>query len=153
MPTSHAESGPFLFPFLEDPLPVPTPLSRELLRLLCSAHEARGPAPSLLLLDGLEEYLVEDPESQEAAYLAAPASGHSCPLQTTGLGLAEAVGSLWPQTQRKEETVEMLCSWHSFRGISLPSAGCSRMQQAQDSAALRASPQSQVGWAPGKNGG
>nr|XP_005890836.1 PREDICTED: ATPase SWSAP1 [Bos mutus] len=47
------------------------PSTRELLRFLCSAHEARGPAPSLLLLDGLEEYLVEDPGSQEAAYLAA----------------------------------------------------------------------------------
>ncbi|CAK7292734.1 ATPase SWSAP1 [Vulpes lagopus] len=45
------------------------PSTHELLQLLCSAHEAQGPAPSLLLLDGLEEYLVED--SQEAAYLAA----------------------------------------------------------------------------------
>ncbi|XP_030735649.1 ATPase SWSAP1 isoform X1 [Globicephala melas] len=47
------------------------PSTRELLRLLCSAHETRGPAPSLLLLDGLEEYLTEDPGSQETAYLAA----------------------------------------------------------------------------------
>lgn len=47
------------------------PSTRELLRLLCSAHEIHGPAPSLLLLDGLEEYLVEDPGPQEAAYLAA----------------------------------------------------------------------------------
>ncbi|KAM9104530.1 ATPase SWSAP1 [Megaptera novaeangliae] len=47
------------------------PSTRELLRLLCSAHETRGPAPSLLLLDGLEEYLAEDPGSQEVAYLAA----------------------------------------------------------------------------------
>ncbi|XP_046540650.1 ATPase SWSAP1 [Equus quagga] len=47
------------------------PSTRELLHLLCSAHEARGPAPSLLLLDGLEEYLAEDPGLQEAAYLAA----------------------------------------------------------------------------------
>ncbi|XP_022412783.1 ATPase SWSAP1-like [Delphinapterus leucas] len=47
------------------------PSTRELLQLLCSAHETRGPAPSLLLLDGLEEYLTEDPGSQEAAYLAA----------------------------------------------------------------------------------
>lgn len=46
----------------------------------------------------------------------------------------------------------MLFSWHSFRGISLPSAGCSRMHQAQDSAASEP-PWSQVGWAPGKNGG
>ncbi|XP_007169262.2 ATPase SWSAP1 [Balaenoptera acutorostrata] len=47
------------------------PSTRELLWLLCSAHETRGPAPSLLLLDGLEEYLAEDPGSQEVAYLAA----------------------------------------------------------------------------------
>ncbi|XP_054417984.1 ATPase SWSAP1 [Pteronotus mesoamericanus] len=47
------------------------PSTHELLQLLCSAHEARGPAPFLLLLDGLEEYLAEDPEPQEAAYLAA----------------------------------------------------------------------------------
>ncbi|XP_057565641.1 ATPase SWSAP1 [Hippopotamus amphibius kiboko] len=47
------------------------PSTRELLRLLCSAHEVQGPAPSLLLLDGLEEYLAEDPGPQEAAYLAA----------------------------------------------------------------------------------
>ncbi|XP_068390957.1 ATPase SWSAP1 [Eschrichtius robustus] len=47
------------------------PSTRELLRLLSSAHETRGPAPSLLLLDGLEEYLAEDRGSQEAAYLAA----------------------------------------------------------------------------------
>ncbi|XP_058915770.1 ATPase SWSAP1 [Kogia breviceps] len=47
------------------------PSTRELLRLLCSAHETRGPVPSLLLLDGLEEYLAEDPRSQETAYLAA----------------------------------------------------------------------------------
>ncbi|KAB1259058.1 ATPase SWSAP1 [Camelus dromedarius] len=47
------------------------PSTRELLRFLCSAHEARGPVPSLLLLDGLEEYLAEDPGTQEAAYLAA----------------------------------------------------------------------------------
>lgn len=38
---------------------------------MCSAHEARGPAPFLLLLDGLEEYLAEDLEPQEAAYLSA----------------------------------------------------------------------------------
>ncbi|KAF7465564.1 ATPase SWSAP1 [Marmota monax] len=47
------------------------PSTGELLRLLCSAHEAPGPAPSLLLLDGLEEYLAKDPGPQEAAYLAA----------------------------------------------------------------------------------
>ncbi|XP_036987313.2 ATPase SWSAP1 [Artibeus jamaicensis] len=47
------------------------PSTHELLQLLCSAHEARGPAPFLLLLDGLEEYLAEDLEPQEAAYLAA----------------------------------------------------------------------------------
>lgn len=47
------------------------PSTLELLRLLCSAHEARGAAPSLLLLDGLEEYLTEDLGPQEAAYLAA----------------------------------------------------------------------------------
>ncbi|XP_039106946.1 ATPase SWSAP1 [Hyaena hyaena] len=47
------------------------PSTRELLQLLCSAHEARGPAPSLLLLDGLEEYLGEDPGPQDPAYLAA----------------------------------------------------------------------------------
>uniref|UniRef100_A0A667H2N0 SWIM-type zinc finger 7 associated protein 1 n=1 Tax=Lynx canadensis TaxID=61383 RepID=A0A667H2N0_LYNCA len=47
------------------------PSTHELLQLLCSAHEARGPAPSLLLLDGLEEYLVEDQGPQDAAYLAA----------------------------------------------------------------------------------
>ncbi|XP_028728339.1 ATPase SWSAP1 isoform X1 [Peromyscus leucopus] len=43
----------------------------ELLQLLASAHEAPGPAPSLLLLDGLEEYLAEDSGAQEAAYVAA----------------------------------------------------------------------------------
>ncbi|KAL1781765.1 ATPase SWSAP1 [Sigmodon hispidus] len=43
----------------------------ELLQLLASVHEAPGPAPSLLLLDGLEEYLTEDSRPQEAAYLAA----------------------------------------------------------------------------------
>ncbi|ELV14035.1 hypothetical protein TREES_T100002047 [Tupaia chinensis] len=47
------------------------PSIRELFRLLCSAHEVSGPVPSLLLLDGLEEYLLEDPGPQEAAYLAA----------------------------------------------------------------------------------
>ncbi|EFB12962.1 hypothetical protein PANDA_010288, partial [Ailuropoda melanoleuca] len=47
------------------------PSTHELLQLLCSAHEARGPAPSLLLLDGLEEYLVGDWGPQEVAYLAA----------------------------------------------------------------------------------
>ncbi|XP_059552709.1 ATPase SWSAP1 [Myotis daubentonii] len=47
------------------------PSTHDLRQLLCSAHEARGPAPFLLLLDGLEEYLAEDPEPQEAAYLAA----------------------------------------------------------------------------------
>ncbi|XP_008051450.1 ATPase SWSAP1 [Carlito syrichta] len=47
------------------------PSTRELLRLLCSAHEAPGPAPSLLLLDGLEEYLADEPGPQEAVYLAA----------------------------------------------------------------------------------
>ncbi|XP_045719831.3 ATPase SWSAP1 [Mirounga angustirostris] len=47
------------------------PSTHELLQLLCSAHEARGPTPSLVLLDGLEEYLVEDWGPQEAAYLAA----------------------------------------------------------------------------------
>lgn len=47
------------------------PSTQELLWLLCSAHEGRGPAPSLLLLDGLEEYLAEDPGTQEAAHLAA----------------------------------------------------------------------------------
>ncbi|XP_004616839.2 ATPase SWSAP1 [Sorex araneus] len=47
------------------------PSIQELLWLLCSAHEIRGPAPSLLLLDGLEEYLLEDPGTQDAAYLVA----------------------------------------------------------------------------------
>ncbi|XP_029773196.1 ATPase SWSAP1 [Suricata suricatta] len=47
------------------------PSIQELLQFLCSAHEARGPAPSLLLLDGLEEYLVEDLGPQDTAYLAA----------------------------------------------------------------------------------
>ncbi|KFO28775.1 ATPase SWSAP1 [Fukomys damarensis] len=47
------------------------PSTRELLRLLCSAHEATGPVPSLVLLDSLEEYLAEDPGCQEVAYLAA----------------------------------------------------------------------------------
>nr|XP_012645801.1 ATPase SWSAP1 [Microcebus murinus] len=45
--------------------------TRELFHLLCSAHETPGPAPSLLLLDGLEEYLAEDPGAEESAYLAA----------------------------------------------------------------------------------
>ncbi|XP_004458245.2 ATPase SWSAP1 [Dasypus novemcinctus] len=45
--------------------------TRELLRLLCSAHEARAPTPSLLLLDGLEEYLAEDLGPHRAAHLAA----------------------------------------------------------------------------------
>lgn len=44
---------------------------QELLQLLASAHEAPAPVPSLLLLDGLEEYLAEDPGTQDAAYLAA----------------------------------------------------------------------------------
>ncbi|EHB12955.1 hypothetical protein GW7_13296 [Heterocephalus glaber] len=47
------------------------PSTRELLRVLCSAHEVMGPVPSLLLLDCLEEYLAEDPGCQEATYLAA----------------------------------------------------------------------------------
>ncbi|KAM5233214.1 ATPase SWSAP1 isoform 2-T4 [Hipposideros larvatus] len=47
------------------------PSTGELLRFLCSAHETQGPAPALLLLDGLEEYLAEDLGPQEAAYLAA----------------------------------------------------------------------------------
>ncbi|XP_076977862.1 ATPase SWSAP1 [Tamandua tetradactyla] len=45
--------------------------TRALLRLLCSAHEARAPTPSLLLLDGLEEYLAEDLGPHKAAHLAA----------------------------------------------------------------------------------
>ncbi|XP_004688789.1 PREDICTED: ATPase SWSAP1 [Condylura cristata] len=45
--------------------------TRELLRLLCSAHETPGPAPSLLLLDGLEKYLMEDLGTQGTAHLAA----------------------------------------------------------------------------------
>nr|AAI68995.1 RGD1308026 protein [Rattus norvegicus] len=44
---------------------------QELLQLLASAHEAPAPVPSLLLLDGLEEYLAEDPGTQDTAYLAA----------------------------------------------------------------------------------
>ncbi|XP_051011742.1 ATPase SWSAP1 [Acomys russatus] len=44
---------------------------QELLHLLASAHEAPGPALSLLLLDGLDEYLTEDLGAQEAAYVAA----------------------------------------------------------------------------------
>uniref|UniRef100_A0A8C6R1F8 NACHT domain-containing protein n=1 Tax=Nannospalax galili TaxID=1026970 RepID=A0A8C6R1F8_NANGA len=47
------------------------PSTLELLQLLASTHEVPGPAPCLLLLDGLEEYLAEDPGTQEAAYLAA----------------------------------------------------------------------------------
>ncbi|XP_075392625.1 ATPase SWSAP1 [Tenrec ecaudatus] len=47
------------------------PSMRELFRLLCSAHEAQGPAPALLLLDGLEEYLSEHHGPHEAARLAA----------------------------------------------------------------------------------
>ncbi|XP_051695971.2 ATPase SWSAP1 [Oryctolagus cuniculus] len=47
------------------------PSTPELLWLLGSAHEGPGPAPALLLLDGLEEYLGEDPGAQEAAHLAA----------------------------------------------------------------------------------
>ncbi|XP_011378625.1 ATPase SWSAP1 [Pteropus vampyrus] len=47
------------------------PSTHELLQFLCSAHETPGPVPSLLLLDGLEEYLAEDLGPQEAAYLAA----------------------------------------------------------------------------------
>ncbi|XP_054549264.1 ATPase SWSAP1 isoform X3 [Talpa occidentalis] len=45
--------------------------TRELHRLLCSAHETPGPAPSLLLLDGLEKYLMEDLGTQGTAHLAA----------------------------------------------------------------------------------
>ncbi|XP_037674086.1 ATPase SWSAP1 [Choloepus didactylus] len=45
--------------------------TRELFRLLCSAHEARAPTPSLLLLDGVEEYLAEDLRPHKAAHLAA----------------------------------------------------------------------------------
>ncbi|KAM4888494.1 ATPase SWSAP1 [Thomomys bottae] len=47
------------------------PSPRELLRLLCSAHETQGPAPSLLLLDGLEEYLLDDLGAQDSTYLTA----------------------------------------------------------------------------------
>ncbi|KAM6216775.1 ATPase SWSAP1 [Rhynchocyon petersi] len=47
------------------------PSTRKLFRFLCSAHEARGPAPALLLLDCLEEYLTECHQPQEAAHLAA----------------------------------------------------------------------------------
>ncbi|XP_003798077.2 ATPase SWSAP1 [Otolemur garnettii] len=47
------------------------PSTRELFRFLCSAHESSGPAPSLLLLDGLEEYLAEDTGPDESSYLAA----------------------------------------------------------------------------------
>ncbi|XP_007951825.1 ATPase SWSAP1 [Orycteropus afer afer] len=45
--------------------------TRELFRLLCSAHEAQGPAPALLLLDCLEEYLSEHQGPHEAARLVA----------------------------------------------------------------------------------
>ncbi|KAG8523155.1 ATPase SWSAP1 [Galemys pyrenaicus] len=45
--------------------------TRELHRFLCSAHETPGPAPSLLLLDGLEKYLMEDLGTQGTAHLAA----------------------------------------------------------------------------------
>ncbi|XP_006875231.1 PREDICTED: ATPase SWSAP1 [Chrysochloris asiatica] len=47
------------------------PSTRELLRYLCSVHEAQGPAPALLLLDCLEEYVSEYQGPHEAAYLAA----------------------------------------------------------------------------------
>ncbi|XP_003413406.1 ATPase SWSAP1 [Loxodonta africana] len=47
------------------------PSTRELFRLLCSAHEARVPAPALLLLDSLEEYLSEHQGPHETAHLAA----------------------------------------------------------------------------------
>ncbi|OBS79398.1 hypothetical protein A6R68_18149 [Neotoma lepida] len=62
-PGEDGTAGPPLL-LLGSPLP-------ELLQLLASAHEAPGPVPSLLLLDGLEEYLAEDSGAQEAAYLAA----------------------------------------------------------------------------------
>ncbi|XP_059131257.1 ATPase SWSAP1-like [Peromyscus eremicus] len=61
--TSPPELGKVRFQY---PSSVP-----ELLQLLASAHEAPGPVPFLLLLDGLEEYLAEDSEAQEAAYVAA----------------------------------------------------------------------------------
>ncbi|XP_006898916.1 PREDICTED: ATPase SWSAP1 [Elephantulus edwardii] len=47
------------------------PSARELFRFLCSAHEAQGPAPALLLLDCLEEYLSEHQRPHEVAHLAA----------------------------------------------------------------------------------
>ncbi|KAM9243177.1 ATPase SWSAP1 [Dugong dugon] len=47
------------------------PSTRELFQLLCSAHEAQVPAPALLLLDSLEEYLSEHQGPHEAAHLAA----------------------------------------------------------------------------------
>ncbi|KAM5238039.1 ATPase SWSAP1 [Ctenodactylus gundi] len=47
------------------------PSTRELLQLLCSAHETPGSVPCLLLLDGLEDYLEENLGSPGAAHLAA----------------------------------------------------------------------------------
>lgn len=45
----------------------------------------------------------------------------------------------------------MPCSCQCSSGISLPSAGCSRMHQGQDSTASEPA-WSQVGWAPGQSG-
>ncbi|XP_036597743.1 ATPase SWSAP1 [Trichosurus vulpecula] len=76
------------------------PSLRELLQLLSSIHETAAQPPSLLLLDGIEEYLAETSGAQACAHLAAllvdtatyfsGCSGSGCGLLVTMRGPAEA---------------------------------------------------------------
>ncbi|XP_055975412.1 ATPase SWSAP1 [Sorex fumeus] len=82
------------------------PSTQELLWLLCSAHEIRGPAPSLLLLDGLEEYLLEDLGTQDPAYLVAlllDTAAHFSHRVRGGCGLMVAL-----QTQEESDRGDVL---------------------------------------------
>ncbi|XP_027707118.1 ATPase SWSAP1 [Vombatus ursinus] len=76
------------------------PSLRELLQLLSSMHERAAQPPSLLLLDGIDEYLAETSGAQACAHLAAllvdtaahfsGCSGSGCGLLVTMQGPAEA---------------------------------------------------------------
>ncbi|XP_068939121.1 ATPase SWSAP1 [Petaurus breviceps papuanus] len=76
------------------------PSLRELLRLLSSMHETAAQPPSLLLLDGMDEYLAETSGAQACAHLAAllvdtaahfsGCLGSSCGLLVTMRGPTEA---------------------------------------------------------------
>lgn len=113
------------------------PSTLELLRLLASTHEAPGPAPCLLLLDGLEEYLAEDPGTQEAAYLAALlldtaayyshrlGCSRSCGLMVALETQVEADGGNAPQLTLLQRYFPAKC-WLQAEAPGLGQPGCLR---------------------------